>query len=108
MKIQITARHFEASNQLYANIKENVERITKFNDSISGAHVVLDAPHEGMRKAEITVKILDKTVHAHAEEENMHKAIESMLGKVERQLKKENEKMKVHKGAPIASLIAEP
>jgi ribosomal subunit interface protein len=68
---------------------------------------VLDAPTAGSRKAEMTVKILDKVLHAHAEEDNMHKAIESMLGKIERQLKKENEKMKVHKSAPIASLIVE-
>lgn len=107
MKIQITARHFHASPQLHASLKESLNKIEKFNDSITGAHVILDAERSGARRAEIVVSILDKTVCAHAEEENMFKAIESMLDKVERQLKKQNEKLKIHKSLPAASLVAE-
>lgn len=107
MKIQITARHFHASPQLHASLKESLNKIEKFNDSITGAHVILDAQRSGVRRAEIIVSILDKTVCAHADEDNMYKAIESMLEKVERQLKKENEKLKIHKSLPAASLVAE-
>jgi putative sigma-54 modulation protein len=107
MKIQITARHFHASPQLHASIKESLDQIEKFNDSISGAHVILDAEKSGVRRAEIVVKILDKTVCAHAEEDNMYKAIEAMLEKVERQLKKQNEKLKAHKSVPISELVTE-
>jgi len=107
MKIQITARHFHASPQLHASLKESLNKIEKFNDSITGAHVILDAEKNGIRRAEIIVKILDKSLCAHAEEENMYKAIESMLDKVERQLKKENEKLKIHKSIPAASLVGE-
>ena len=107
MKIQITARHFHASPQLHASLKESLTKIEKFNDSITGAHVILDAERNGIRRAEIIVKILDKSICAHAEEENMYKAIESMLDKVERQLKKENEKLKIHKSVPIADLVGE-
>jgi putative sigma-54 modulation protein len=107
MKIQITARHFHASPQLHASLKESLNKIAKFNDSILGAHVILDAEGNGVRRAEIIVKILDKQVCAQAEEENMYKAIESMLDKVERQLKKENEKLKIHRSIPAANLVGE-
>src|SRR5689334_6351725 len=107
MKIQITARHFQASPQLHANLKDSLSRMEKFNDSITGAHVILDAEKSGVRRAEIIVRILDKSVCAVAEEDNMFKAIESMLDKVERQLKKENEKLKVHKSLPTSILAAE-
>ena len=107
MKIQITARHFQASPQLHASLKESLNRMEKFNDSITGAHVILDAQKGGVRRAEIIVKILDKSVCAHSEEDNMYKAIESMLDKVERQLKRENEKLKVHKSLPTATLVTE-
>ena len=107
MKIQITARHFHASPQLHSSLKDTLEKLGKFNDSITGVHVILDAEKSGVRRAEIIVKILDKSVCAHSEEENMYKAIESMLDKVERQLKKENEKLKVHKSLPMGSLVAE-
>ncbi|MBW8889035.1 MAG: ribosome-associated translation inhibitor RaiA [Fibrobacteres bacterium] len=104
MKIQITARHFHASPQLHAGLKESLDKIEKFNDSITGAHVILDAEKSGIRRAEIIVRVLDKTICAHAEEDNMYKAIDAMLEKVERQLKKENEKLKVHKSVPASTL----
>ncbi len=106
MKVQITARHFHASPQLHENLKEALDRLEKFNTTITGAHVILDAQNDVVRRAEIVVKIAEKQVHAHAEEDNMHKAIDSMLEKLERQLKKENEKMKTHKGEPIYSIVS--
>jgi putative sigma-54 modulation protein len=100
MKVQITARHFHASPQLHENLKEALDKLERFNDTITGAHVILDAQNEIVRRAEIVVKIAEKQVHAHAEEDNMHKAIDAMLEKLQRQLKKENEKLKTHKGEP--------
>ncbi len=107
MNIQITARHFNASRTLHENVKENVEKLGKFNDSITGAHVILEGQSGNIKRAEIIVKILEKSIHAHAEEETMHKAIDSMLDKVERQLKKENEKLKLHKSVPASDLVTE-
>lgn len=107
MKIQITARHFHASPTLHESLKESLNKIAKYNDSITGAHVILDAQKSGVRRAEIIVKILGKSIFAHAEEDNMKKAIESMLEKVERQLKEENEKLKLHKSVPMATLALE-
>ena len=106
MKIQITARHFHASPQLHAGLNESLNKIEKFNDSITGAHVILDSEKSGVRRAEIILKILDKSICVRAEEDNMYKAIESMLEKAERQLKKENEKLKIHKSLPASSLVA--
>jgi putative sigma-54 modulation protein len=104
MKIQITARHFHASPALHDSIKESLNKIEKFNDSITSCHVIMDAEKSGVRRAEIIVRVLDKTICAHAEEDNMYKAIEAMLDKVERQLKKENEKLKIHKSVPVSAL----
>jgi ribosomal subunit interface protein len=98
MKVQITARHFHASPQLHENLKEAIDKLEKFNDTITSAHVILDAPNDTVKRAEIVVKIAGKEVHAHAEEDNMHKSIDAMLEKLQRQLKKENEKLKAHKG----------
>ena len=107
MHIQITARHFHASPQLHESLKESLNKIAKFNDSITGAHVILDSEKSGVRRAEIVIQVLDKTICAHAEDDNMYKAIENMLDKAERQLKKENEKLKLHKSIPVSALVAE-
>ncbi len=107
MKIQITARHYQASTHLHQNLTENAERLARFNDSVEGVHFILDAGQPGVSRAEAIVKIRDKAVVAHAEEGTMGKAIEMMFEKVERQLKKENEKLKLHKGEPLSASVAD-
>jgi putative sigma-54 modulation protein len=102
MNLQITARHFSASSQLHENLRESFERISRFNDRITGAHVVLDGSQPGAQKAEAVVHISDKDIVAHAEDPSMGKAIEAMLEKLERQLKKQNEKVKGHKSIPMS------
>ena len=106
MNIQITARHYHASQQLHQNLVESLEKLSKFNDSITGVHIILDAGQAGIGRAEAVVSIADKSLVAHAEEGSMGKAIEAMLDKTERLLKKENEKIKLHKAAPLVAAVA--
>ena len=106
MKIQITARHYHASQHLHGNLTESAERFARFNDSTEGVHFILDAGQAGVARAEGIVKIREKSVVAHAEEGAMGKAIEMMLEKLERQLKRENEKHKVHKAEPLSAAVA--
>jgi len=104
MKIQITARHYHATPHLQANLTELADRLIRFNDSVEGVHFILDAGQPGISRAEAVVKIHDKAVVAHAEEGTMGKAIEMMQEKLERQLKRENEKLKLHKGEPLSAV----
>lgn len=104
MKIQITARHYHASQHLHQNLNETAEQLARFNDSVESVHFILDAGQPGLARAEAVVKIRDKSVVARAEEGAMGKAIEMMREKMERLLKKENEKLKVHKGEPLSTV----
>lgn len=104
MKIQITARHYHASQQLHQNLNETAEQLARFNDSVESVHFILDAGQPGLARAEVIFKIRDKAVVAHAEEGTMGKAIEMMRDKAERLLKKENEKLKVHKGESLSTV----
>ena len=108
MNIQITGRHFHASAALQENVRASIERLGRFNDSITNVHVILDIQSNGIRRAEMVAHISEKDVCAVAEDGFMYKAIESMIKKMERQLKKEKQKLKVHKSVPVADLIAEP
>jgi ribosomal subunit interface protein len=105
MKIQITARHYHTTQHLHQNLTGNAERFVRFNDSIEGVHFILDAGQPGIGRAEGIVKIRDKSIVAHAEEAAMGKAIEMMLEKIERQLKRENEKVKIHKAEPLSAAV---
>lgn len=106
MNIKVTARHFNASDALQQSVQEAAESLQKFYPNITDINVILDAEKKNLRRAEFIVNILHQTISAEAEEENMGKALDSALERIQRQLKKENEKLKSHKAQPMASVVA--
>lgn len=106
MNIQITSRHFHASDALNEKIETQVKKLARFYENITDAVVILDAEKKNLRSVEIKMNILDKTISASAGEENMGKALDSALSKMERQLKKAKEKLKSHKSQPVVELVS--
>lgn len=97
MEIQITSRHEKATQSLQDTITAEIEGLQKFYDRITSCHVVLDA-ERGKQIMEIVLNMAGHTVAASAKAENLGKAMDSAITKVERQLKKISEKIKTHKG----------
>lgn len=106
MNIKVTARHFSASEALQTRVQEVAENLQKFYPNITDISVILDAERKDSRRVEFVVHVLHHTVTAEGVEENMGKALEVALERIERQLKKENEKLKDHKANPTASVVA--
>ena len=98
MEIQITSRHEKASQSLQDTLTAELEGLQRFYDRITSCHVVLDK-ERGKEIMEIVVHMAGHTVAGNAKAENLGKAIDLAITKVERQLKKINEKIKSHKGA---------
>jgi putative sigma-54 modulation protein len=98
MEIRITSRHSKASQSLQDTINDELTKVGKHFDKITSCHVVLDSEHVE-KVAEITMHTLGHPVVATAKAENIGKAFDEALVKVERQLKKINEKIKDHKAA---------
>ncbi|MDD5674907.1 MAG: ribosome-associated translation inhibitor RaiA [Chitinivibrionales bacterium] len=97
MQIQITSRHNKASATLQNFITDELGKLEKFYDKITSCHVVLDEEHVD-KIVEITMNVLNHTVNATAKSDAIGKSIADAIDKVERQLKKLNEKLKVHRG----------
>ncbi len=107
MKIQFTGRHFDASENLQGNIEESINALVRFNDQAQDAKVVLDMAPNGLRIASVQVSIAHHgVVAASAEAETMHKAVDLMLDKLERVLKKDNEKAKEHRAPSMDQVVA--
>jgi putative sigma-54 modulation protein len=96
MDIQITSRHEKASKTLQESIKSDLQKLEKFHDKITSCRVILDQEHTH-KVVEIVMSILNHTVSATAKADNIGKAFDSTMQKIERQLKKFNEKNKDHK-----------
>ena len=105
MNIQITARHFNASSALQETVTGQIQALSKYYHNITDASCVMDQTGEHSRRVELRINIIDKSLSAHAEEENMGKALDSVMSKMQRQLKQENGKLKEHRSTPTADLV---
>ena len=106
MQVKVTGRHFDASNELQAGIEAQVAALAKYNDRITGAHVVLDKQPNDVRSATAELTIAGHgVVAATAEAESLGKAVDELFEKLTRLLKKENEKNKDHRAPPVDQVV---
>lgn len=90
MNIQITSRKFRAKDSLNNFIKDELNRLKKFNADIMDANVILSFQHNtnSIKAAEITLHVPGKVFKAEEESDDFRKSVSSATQKLERQLKK--------------------
>ena len=93
MEIRITSRHSKASQALQDAITAELTKLEKFSEKIGSCHVILDSEHVD-QTVEITMHVFDREIIGTGKAENIGKAFDLALEKVQRQLKKLNEKIK--------------
>lgn len=96
MDIQITSRHEKASQSLQDAINAEFTKLEKYYDRVTSCHVILDT-ERGKQIMEVVMNMAGHTVTATAKDGNLGKAMDAAIMKVERQMKKINEKIKDHK-----------
>lgn len=95
MQLNISGHHIELSPALNDYIKSKLQRVQRHFDHVVDAHVVLGTERL-LHKAEATVHVAGNTLHAASEHEDMYAAIDLMLDKLDRQVKKHKEKLQNH------------
>ncbi len=98
MQINITGHHLDVTPALRAYIHEKFERLQRHFDHITNSHVILTVEKE-RQKAEATVHVNRGNLFAEVEHEDMYAAIDMLMDKLDRQLKKHKEKLTNHKGS---------
>jgi putative sigma-54 modulation protein len=95
MQINLSGHHVEITTPLREYVNSKMERLERHFDQVTDIHVVLGV--EKLRhKAEATMHISGGDIFADAVEENMYAAIDSLVDKLDRQLKKHKEKITDH------------
>ena len=90
MNIQITSRKFTAKDSLKDFIKDEVQKLSRFNSDIMDANVVLSFLHNNnsVKSVEMTLHVPGKVFKANDATEDFRKSISSAASKIERQLRK--------------------
>jgi putative sigma-54 modulation protein len=96
MKINVTGRHIHITEALQLHIENKFKKIEKHFANIIDIHVILTVEKIRM-EAEATLKINKDNIFANSEKEDMYMAIDELVDKLDRQLKKQKEKKMSHR-----------
>jgi len=95
MQINLSGHHVDITTPLRDYVNGKMERLERHFDNVIDLHVVLGV--EKLRhKAEATMHLSGGDIFADSVEENMYAAIDSLVDKLDRQLKKHKEKITDH------------
>lgn len=98
MQVTTTFRHIETSDALKTYVEEKLDRVKKYIDEPIVAQVALTV--EKVRHlAEITINAKGVTIKASEETNDMYAAVDAVVDKIERQLKRYKERLRERKPA---------
>ncbi len=95
MQINLTGHHIEITDSLRNYVNEKMARLERHFDKVSNTHVILSVEKD-MHKAEATVHMSGNDIFAESHEPDMYAAIDLLVDKLDRQVKKYKEKLKNH------------
>ena len=95
MHIDLTGHHLDITDSLRDFVNQKFDKIERHSDIIIDAHAVLSV-EKNRHKAEATLKLRGSSVFAEAEDEDMYVAIDALVDKLDRQVRKHKDKMVDH------------
>lgn len=95
MQINLTGHHVEITPALRNYVDSKMSRLERHFDNVTDIHVVLTV-EKLQHKAEATMHVAGGKLFADAVEEDMYAAIDQLVDKLDRQVKKVKEKRKDH------------
>ncbi|MBW1722499.1 MAG: ribosome-associated translation inhibitor RaiA [Deltaproteobacteria bacterium] len=93
MEITVTFRHMEPSESLKAYAEEKISKIKKYLYSPMEAHVVLGV-EKFRHMADVTLRVDGAMIKGAEETEDMYSAIDQVMDKIEKQVKKYRSKIR--------------
>ena len=97
MQYSVTFRHMEPSDHLKEYSHDKLLRLEKYLDAVVDAEVVMTV-EKFRHKAEVLISSDGLKIKAEEETEDMYSAIDMVVDKLEKQIKRHREKLKDHKG----------
>lgn len=97
MQVTITFRHMEQSDALKTYAEEKLERVAKYIDGPINAQIYFSVEKKIRHIVEIVITAKGISTKASEATNDMYAAIDAVIDKIERQLKRYKEKIKAHK-----------
>lgn len=96
MQISVTGHHLDVTEALKSYVESKFEKLERHFDHVTDVHVILTVEKLD-QKAEATVQISGAKLFAEDRQEDMYAAIDGLVDKLDRQIKKHKEKITSHR-----------
>jgi len=105
MQISVTGHHVDVTPPLHKYVTDKMERVSRHFDHVISAKVVLTVERRN-HEAEVTVHAPGRSLFANHAADDMYAAIDGMVDKIDRRVRRYKEKLTDHKGATHAERVA--
>lgn len=95
MNLNITGHHVEVTPAIHDYVTSKLERVIRHFDHVTAVHVILSV-EKLKQKAEITLHVKGKDIHADSTEADLYASIDTMIDKLDRQVVRHKEKVTNH------------
>lgn len=92
MQINITGHHIDITDALRKFVLNKFARLERHFDNMTNVHVILNVEKD-RKNAEATIHVSQGNIFADAQDIDMYAAIDALVDKLDRQLKKHKEKL---------------
>lgn len=95
MQVQLSGHQIDVTPALRDHVQSKLDRLTRHFENITSLTVVLSV-EKLQHKAEGTLNAAGCSLHAEAADADMYTSIDTMMGKLDAQLRKHKEKLTDH------------
>ena len=95
MQLNLTGHHVDLTDPMRDYVNSKMERLERHFDHVTDVHVVLSV-EKTRHKAEATMNVSGGKLFADSVEADMYAAIDALVDKLDRQVKKHKEKLTDH------------
>jgi len=94
MSVRITGRHLEVTDEIRRYVEKKLTRLQRLTENVQSIDIILDHHHGYEYKAELLLKDGPVSIAAKTKDSDLQRAIDTLIDKAERQLKKKWEKVR--------------
>jgi len=95
MQINLTGHHVDITPAIRSYIENKFARLERHFDNMTKIHVILSVEKE-RQKAEASIMVNKGKLYADSQHDDMYAAIDTLIDKLDRQVKKHKEKLTDH------------
>ena len=104
MNLNINGHHLEITPAIRGYVTEKLDRVKRHFDHVIDASVTLSVV-KLVQKAEVTLHVRGKDIHAEAHDEDMYAAIDALADKLDRQVLRHKDKITNHAHTPMKRVV---